>query len=264
MMIVLAAAVTACSGSVYEVTVTPSPHTAATPAAPTPAAATSSPTMIPTMTPEPTISPTTAVSFPPLETDASGAYTYPQVVADKTSAMTGEPVNFQIVTSENVNKIQTIIDGDKGKVYTEYEKSGSVRFWRVTIHFTVGGIRKVQFKCTMASGGTVLIPESPVKINVTFHYTAESTSKTITKGETVTFTLKTPDSIDCIYAVVDGVNQNVKFTEPVSDEGGIKTWKVNVTFFGLGERSVTFEAYDGSSLKATFPDPGIPIIVKES
>lgn len=257
----LLTAATACSGN--EQTAALSPTAVITPAVPTP-----SPAVQLTATPSPTVSaapsPTPVVSFPPLETDASGAYTYPQVTADKDSAMTGEPVYFRIVTSENVSQIQTVIDGDTGRVYTEYETIAGVRIWRVTIHFTAGGTRKVQFKCTMASGSTVLIPQPPVNIDITFNYTAESTSATISKGKTVTFTLRTPDSIDYIYAVVDGVNQNVKFTEPVSDEDGVKIWKVNITFFGLGERIVTFEAYDGSSLITTFPDPGITITVKES
>jgi len=63
---------------------------------------------------------------------------------------------------------------------------------------------------------------------------------------------------------VDGENQNIKYTEPASAEDGVKTWKIDITFFGLGNRVVTFEAYDGTKLIATFPDPGIPIIVQES
>lgn len=262
MAIVLLAGLTAC-GSKAEVSPTPTqplvwPTVTVLP----------TPTLIPTATPEPSVSstprPTIAVSFPPMETDASGAYVYPQVVADKDSALTNEPVNFRIVTSGNVTKVQTIIDGETGKIYTEYETEGSVRIWRATIHFTVGGSRKVQFKCTMASGDTVLIPSTPIRINVTFNYTAASTSSTISKGKTVTFTLKTPDSIDYIYAVVDGVNQNIKYTEPESSEDGVKIWKINITFFGLGNRVVTFEAYDGSTLKATFPDGGIAITVVEN
>jgi hypothetical protein len=259
----LLAGTAACSGSEADVTPTPSPTPIMTPAPPTP-----SPTVVPTATIEPSVShtprPTPVVSFPPLETDAAGAYKYPQVVADKSEALTGEPVYFKIVTSENVTKIQTVIDGETGKIYTEYETEGAFRIWRTTIHFTVGGTRKVQFKCTTTSGGTVKIPDSPVKIKVTFDYTAESTSASITKGKTVTFTLKTPDSIDYLCALVDGVNQNIKYTEPAVSEGGVKTWKVNITFFGLGDRLVTFEAYDGSSVAATFPDPGIKIVVKES
>ena len=262
MIIALLAAATACSESKDEATATPSTSAASTPAT-VMASATAFPTATPTLVSS-TPSPTPVISFPSIETDASGAYIYPQVVADKDSALTGEPVYFRVITSENVNKIQTVIDGETGKIYTEYEKDTGVRIWRATIHFTVGGTRKVQFKCTMDTGGTVLIPESPVKINVTFHYTAESTSATISKGKTVTFTLRTPASIDYIYAVVDGVNQNIKYTEPASNEDGVKIWKVNITFFGLGERVVTFEAYDGSTLQATFPDPGITITVKDS
>ena len=264
MTAVLLVSLAACSGSEAEGTPTPSPTTipTATPAA------TPSPTTIPTATPEPSVSSTPSstpvVSFPPLETDASGAYVYPQVVVDRDEALTREPVHFKIVTSENVTKIQTFIDGEAGKIYTEYETEGSFRIWRTTINFTVGGTRKVQFKCTTASGDTVMVPDSGVKIKVTFDYTAESTSAAISKGKTVAFMLRTPDSIDYIYAVVDGVNQNIKYTEPASNEGGVKIWDVNITFFGLGNRVVTFEAYDGSSLVKTFPDPGIPIVVKES
>ena len=122
----------------------------------------------------------------------------------------------------------------------------------------------MQFKCAMASGVTVVIPKSRIRIEVTFDYTAESTSKTISKGMTVTFTLKTPDNIDTIYALVDGVNQNLAYTDPDSNEGGVKVWKLNITFFGLGNRSVTFEAHEGTREKATFPDPGISIIVQDS
>jgi len=259
--VVMLAGLAACSGSKAEVSPTPTQPLVWP---------TVSPTLevVPTDTPEPSVSstprPTVVVSFPPMETDASGATVYPQVVADKDSALTNEPVNFRIVTSENVTKIQTMIDGETGKIYTEYETEGGLRIWRATIHFTVGGTRKVQFKCTTASGGTVLIPTSPIKIKVSFNYTAESTSKTISKGKTVTFTLKTPDTIDYIYAVVDGVNQNIKYTEPESSEDGVKIWKINITFFGLGDRIVTFEAYDGSTLKATFPDEGITITVVEN
>ncbi len=156
-----------------------------------------------------------------------------------------------------------MIDGETGKIYKEFANDGDYRIWRVTIHFTVGGTRKVQFKCAMASGGTALIPDSRIRIEVTFDYSAESTSNTISKGKTVTFTLKTPSNIDTVYALVDGVNQKEAYTKPFSDEGGVKVWKVNITFFGLGNRTVTFEARDGTSVKATFPDPGIPIIVQD-
>ena len=236
------------------------------------------PVATPTPTPKPTIEATSIVettlaptpeptpepSFPQMETDDQGNYTYPQIVADKQSAMTGEPVYFKVITSENVNKIQSVIDGETGKIYTEYERGEGVRIWQTRIFFTSGGIRKVQYKCTMASGSTVLIPKSPLKIDVTFNYTADSTSKTITKGKMVTFTIKTPDSIDSIYVVVDGVNQNIEYNKPESNEDGVKVWKVGVTFFGLGDRVVKFEAHDGSKVVATFPNPGLPIIVQDS
>jgi len=226
------------------------------------AAVTSSPPPAPTPTPEP--SPTSSepvVSFPPLETSETGACICPQVVADKTSAKTQEPVNFKIVTSEDVKSVQTVIDGEPGRVYTEYEKDADMRVWQTEIHFTVGGDREVQYKCTMASGDTVLIPDPPVTIDVTFHYKAASTSGEITKGKTVTFTLRTPAAIDTIYALVDDVNQNIAFTESDSNEDGVKTWKVNITFFQLGEREIQFNACIGSEVQKTFPDPGIPITV---
>ena len=122
----------------------------------------------------------------------------------------------------------------------------------------------MQFKCAMSSGVTVVIPKSRIRIEVTFDYTAESTSKAITKGSTVTFTLKTPDSIDSINALVDGVNQNLDITKPDTDEGGVKIWKVKITFFGLGNRTVTFEALDGTRVKETFPESGISIVVQDS
>lgn len=266
----LLATVGACSQSTSEPEeAEPSLLTASPTATPTATAIpTSTPTIAPTTTPAPTVShtpaPTPNVSFPPFETDSAGVYEYPQVVVDKDSAMTGEPVYFKILTSKNVNSVQTIIDGEPGRTYKEYESEGDFRVWRTKIHFTVGGRRKVQFKCAMASGGTVLIPDSRIRIEVTFDYTAESTSKTISKGSTVTFTLKTPDNIDSIYALVDGVNQNIEYTEPDSDENGVRVWKLNITFFGLGNRAVTFEAYDGSSLKETFPETGISIVVQDS
>lgn len=263
-------AVAACSPSTMEVeeteppTLTVAPTAITTPTAPP----TLAPTTAPTTTPEPSVvstpRPTPNISFEPFDTDSAGTYTFPQVMVDKTSAKTGEPVYFNILTSSNVNSVQTIIDGEPGKVYKEFVKDGDYRIWRATIHFTTGGRRKVQFKCAMASGGTVLIPDSRIRIEVTFEYTAESTSKAITKGKTVTFTLRTPDNIDTIYALVDGVNQNTAYTEPISDEGGVRIWKVNITFFGLGNRAVTFEAHDGSSVRATFPETGITIIVQES
>ena len=266
--IVLITALAAASGCSEEHEETPSPTPLLTPTL----EATPSPTTVPTAeatpTPEaslsPTPSPTPAPVFPEVETDDEGNYIYPQVIADKQSAITGEPVYFKIITSENVTKIQTVIDGETGKVYTDYVKGEGIRTWQTRIFFTSGGTRKVQYKCTMASGGTALIPKSPLKIDVAFNYTAEATSKTISKGKTVTFTLKTPESIDSIYAVVDGVNQNIEYDEYESSEDGVKVWKINVTFFGLGERSVTFEAHDGSKVVATFPDPGLSVIVQDS
>jgi len=245
----------------------PSILTASPTASPT-AVVTPAPTTAPTSTTTPAVSrtpePTPNVSFLPFETDSAGTYTFPQVVPDKRSAMTGNPVYFKILTSKNVNSVQTILDGEPGRVYKDFENEGDFRIWRTKIHFTVGGSRKVQFKCAMASGGAAIIPNSPVKIDVTFDYAAESTSKTISKGKTVTFTLKTPDTIDTIYALVDGVNQKIAYTNPDSDEGGVRIWKIKIAFFGLGNRKVIFEAHDGSRLKATFPEPGIPIIVQES
>lgn len=157
-----------------------------------------------------------------------------------------------------------MIDGVAGKTYTQYTAENSFRIWQTRVYFTTGGTRRVQFKCITASGGSVYVPGSPIKISVTFKYTADSTSKTISSGKTVTFTLKTPSSITSINAVIDGVKQKIKYTDPSSDNGGVKTWKINVTFFSLGTRSVQFEAYAGSTLKSTFPDTGIPIIVQDS
>ncbi len=230
------------------------------------------PTPTPELTPEPSPSPTPrasttpkpepVVSFPPFQVDSSGDYIFPQVVSDKTEAMTNEAVYFNILTSEKVNSVQTVIDGVDGGIYKDFKTDNGMRIWRVRIYFTNGGNRKVQFKCAMSTGGTAIIPKNPVKINITFNYTAESTSKNISKGKTVTFTLKTPSTIDSVDAVVDGVKQNIKCDKPESDEGGIRVWKVNITFFGLGTRSVTFQAYDGTNLKQTFPDPGLTIIVE--
>ena len=266
-VVVLVAALAAdpgCSAEPQEEQTTPTPVVTPTPTI------TPSPTPVPTVeaTPEPTPTatpaPTPAPVFPEMEKDDEGGYIFPQVVADKQSVMTGEPVYFKIITSEKVNSVQTVIDGETGKIYTDYDSVDGVRIWITRIFFTSGGTRKVQYKCSMATGGTVLIPKDPLKVDVTFDYTAQATSKTITKGKTVTFTLKTPDSIDSIYVVVDGVNQNIKYDEFESSEDGVKVWMINVTFFGLGEREVTFEAHDGSKVVATFPDPGLPIIVEDS
>ena len=267
-VIVLITVLVTASGCSGESEGTPSPTPVLTPTLET----TPSPTPLPTIettptpeiTPSPTPEPTPAPVFPQMETDDEGNYIYPQVLADKKSAMTGEPVYFKIITSENVTKIQTVIDGETGKVYTDYVKGEGIRTWQTRIFFTAGGTRKVQYKCTMASGGTVLIPKSPLKIDITFDYTAEATSKSISKGKTVTFMLKTPESIDSIFVIVDGVNQNIEYDEFESSEDGVKVWNINVTFFGLGERSVTFEAHDGSKVVATFPDPGLPITVQDS
>lgn len=195
---------------------------------------------------------------------AAGAASYPLVVPDKTSVSTGEPVNFTITTSVKVSKIQTVIDGEAGRSYKEFTKGQDVRNWKVKLIFTKDGNRKVQFKCTMSTGETVLIPKTPVTIKVKFKYTAESTSKTISKGKTVTFTLKTPSAIKSVYAVVDGAKQKIVYSKPESDKDGVKIWKVRVTFFKLGERSVKFDACAGGKVKKTFPDTGITIIVKES
>ena len=214
----------------------------------------------PTKTQKPQPTPTPEISFPPLATNSSGAYKFPQIVADRTSVKTGEPVYFKIVTSENVKSIRTVIDGVNGKIYTDFSTESGVRVWIARIYFTAGGNRKVQFRCTMTSGSTSLLTY-PKLISVTFKYTAESTSKIISSGKTVTFTLKTPSAIDNVNVLVDGVKQkNVK--TPDSDANGIKVWKINVTFFKTGDRSVTFEACAGTRVKATFPDPGIPIIVQ--
>ncbi len=225
------------------------------------------PTPSPTPEPTPGVSstprPTPVVSFPPFKVDASGDYIFPQVVADRTEAMTKEFVNFKIVTSDKVNSIRTIIDGEEqSTVYKNYTTDKGMRIWQTRVSFTKGGNRRVQFKCAMASGGTAKIPENPIKIAVTFNYTAESTSKTISKGKTVTFTLKTPDTIDSIFVVVDGVNQKIEYDKPDSTANGISIWKINVTFSKTGTRAVTFEALDGTKVKATFPDPGITIIVQ--
>jgi hypothetical protein len=222
------------------------------------------PTEEPTATPAPTPSPKPDVSFPPLKANDDGSLSFPQVVADKTSVDTGEPVYFKIITSEKVKSIQTVIDGDTGKIYTDYSTDNGVRIWQTKIQFTKGGTRKIQFKCNMTSGGKALIPKTPIKIDATFKYTAESTSKTISKGKTVTFTLKTPDTTDSVYAVVDGVNQDIVYTKPESEKNGVKVWKVRVTFFKLGEREVKFNACIKNKVKKTFPDTGITIIVQES
>jgi len=265
---VLLVSASACSQKEDVAEETSPPTLTASPTASPTALATPTPTAAPTATQPPAVSntpePTPNVSFPPFETDSAGTYTFPQVLPDKSTAMTGDPVYFKILTSKNVNSVRTIIDGESGREYKSYEKEGDFRIWRTKIHFTVGGSRKVQFECAMASGGTATIPSSPVKIDVTFDYTAKSTSKTISKGKTVTFTLSTPDTIDTIYALVDDVNQDIAYTEPDSDEGGVRVWKIRITFFGLGNRNVKFEAHDGSRLKATFPESGIPILVQES
>jgi hypothetical protein len=196
--------------------------------------------------------------------EANAAVAYPFVVPDKTKASTGEAVNFKITTSARVNKIQTVIDGVAGRSTSTFSTGDQVRNWSAKIFFMAGGLRKVQFKCTMASGSTVLIPAKPVIISVSFKYTATCTSKTITKGKTVTFTLKTPSTINALEAVIDGVKQNTPFKTPDSDANGIKVWKVNITFFKLGERTVKFDAMTGTSVKKTFPDKALPIIVKET
>jgi hypothetical protein len=197
-------------------------------------------------------------------TAVSHAAAYPLVVPDKTNVMTGEAVSFKITTSTRVKKIQSVIDGEGGRSYTSFTAGQDVRNWNVKLTFTKDGSRKVQFKCTMTSGETVLIPKKPVTIKVTFKYTAESTSKAITKGKTVTFTLKTPSAIKSVYALVDGAKQKIIVSKSDSEKDGIKIWKLNVTFFKLGERSVRFDACIDNKVKKTFPDKGITIIVKES
>lgn len=210
-----------------------------------------------------TAKPTPEIEFPAFKVDSSGNYIIPQVVASKTSAKTNEPIYFKIVTSDKVKSVQTYLDGKGLSVYTKYETDSNYRIWQTKVICTKSGSRKVQFKCALTSGGTVYVPKTPMKISITFNYTAESTSKTISKGKTVVFTLKTPDTIDKITPYVDGVKQQ-DFKEPDSKEDGVAIWKIRITFFGLGTRAVTFKAYDGSKLKKTFPDPGIPIIVQAS
>jgi hypothetical protein len=256
----LFASMSACSGQPAQEETT-SPTSVKTFAPPTPSP-TPPPTEAPSPTPPPTRKPTPVISFPPFEADASGNYIYPQVFVDRTEAMTNEAVNFKILTSENVNSIQTVIDGEPYKIYKDYVTDKGMRIWQTHIYFTNCGSRRVQFKCAMASGGTAIIPDKAIKISVTFDYTAESTSKEISSGKTVTFTLKTPDIIDSVDAVVDGVKQNIPCDEPDSEEEGVRTWKLNVTFFKTGTRTVTFEAYDGTKLKETFPKTGITIIVQ--
>ncbi len=86
-------------------TVAPTPTPSPTPT-PTPSP---TPTLPPTATPVPTVvitpKPTPNVSFEPFETDSAGKYTFPQVLVDKKSTMTGEPVYFKILTSKNVNSV---------------------------------------------------------------------------------------------------------------------------------------------------------------
>lgn len=218
----------------------------------------------PTPSASSTPKPTPEIEFPAFKADSSGDYIIPQVVADKTSAKTNEPIYFKIVTSDKVKSVQTYLDGKGLSVYTKYETDSKYRIWLTKVICTKSGSRKVQFKCALTSGGTVYVPKTaPMKISITFNYTAESTSKTISKGKTVVFTLKTPDTIDKITPYVDGVKQQ-DFKEPDSKADGVAIWKIRITFFGLGTRAVTFKAYDGSKLKKTFPDPGIPIIVQAS
>jgi hypothetical protein len=59
-----------------------------------------------------------------------------------------------------------MIDGSGGKSYTDYTTSSGLRHWVVKINFTAKGNRKVQFKCSMVSGSTVLIPSKAVTIKV--------------------------------------------------------------------------------------------------
>lgn len=255
----------ACSGGSGKASTTPSPSEETS--VPTPSSSPSpseTPTSTPTSTPTQAPSPTPEPSFGTLSTNADGTYVVPQVISDKTSANTGEPVYFKIVTSDKVNKIQTLIDRDALKIYNTYTTENGARIWNAKVFFTTGGNRSVQFKCSTTSGGSALVPQKPVKIAVTFKYTADSTSKTIAKGKTVTFSLKTPSSITKIFVVIDGVNQKIAFTEPASDDSGVRTWKINVMFSKVGNRAVQFEAYTGSKLTATFPDTGIPIIVQDS
>lgn len=190
---------------------------------------------------------------------------YPLVVPDKSTVTPGQTVTFYVTTSIRVKQIQTMIDGVPGKKYTEYTET-DVRKWQVKITFTTPGDRKVQFRCTMNSGSLVLIPKSPVVIHVlaSTTYKASCTTKSCTSGKTIYFSLKTPDTITSVYAVIDGIKQTKIHSKVIGNANGIKSWRVSITFFKLGTRTVKFVAVKGSTKMKTFPSAGLTITVRSS
>jgi hypothetical protein len=203
------------------------------------------------------------VSFA-LPGNAAASVIYPLVVPSSYNAISGKPVTFHVTTSVRVTQIQTVIDGTSGKKYTEYTEGVGVRKWIVTITFTTVGDRKVEFRCKMTSGTLAMIPKSPVVIHVTSaaNYSATSTTKSLTSGKTVYFSVGTPSAIDKLYALVDGVKQTKIGTTVISDKNGIKKWKISIAFFKVGIRSVKFTAYTGTTLKKTFPSTALTLTVK--
>ena len=198
----------------------------------------------------------------PSSSDSATQAKYPKVTPDNTSISVGETVTFKVVTSQNVKKIQAIIDGNAGKSYTSYKTVSGLRNWTAKITFTAAGNRKVQFKCSMVSGSMVMIPSNAVVLDVssTTSYTVSPASKTINNGSSVIFILDTPASITSVYAVIDGVKQGT-VSKPSSNSSGFKKWKVNITFHKTGSRNVIFKACAGSTVNKSFPDTPIAVTV---
>ena len=188
----------------------------------------------------------------------------PKVTCDKTSIASGGTVTFKITTSTDVKQIQTVIDGSAGKKYTDFTSGTDTREWEVKVVFTDTGSRKVQFKCTTESGDTQDSNTKTIKVAAASSssgtYTATASDKSISAEDTVTFTLATPSTITSVYAVIDDVKQGT-VTSASSNSGGVKKWKVTITFHKTGDRKVVFKALTDSTVKKTFPSSAIVIKV---
>lgn len=201
----------------------------------------------------------------------AGAADYPKIIPAKTTVTVGERLNLTVVTSKNVDKIQTVIDGEQGSVYTNYTEKEDLRNWSTRITFTDPGKRSIAYDAYMNTGKIVRIKAVTIDVKEKEEpdeddeeeedpkedpskYTAKASGTTSMPGDVVTFELTTPEGVTAIMPVVDGVNQ-----KRVTGKG--KTWSIPIKFNKAGTRKVSFVAYKGDKSVQTFPKSPISIKV---
>jgi hypothetical protein len=193
------------------------------------------------------------------------AASYPSVKPGKSTAYAGETVSFSIVTSNQIVKLQTLLDGKKGSTYTKYTEKKGLRYWSASIYFEKGGKRKVQYYAYKKSGKKTLIPAKPVYVNIktvnTYKYQVPSSP--VLTGKKAEFTVVTPATVDSLRYYTDGKvsSKTVKFKESAN---GLKTWVLSMTFLTPGTRKLQFAAYSKKgSLMKKFPSKAFKVPVKD-